>query len=156
MSFLQRIKSKNIRSGNTISLSKDKQTEANTVAQLHVDVHQSEQMTVIYAQCAGADMSDVHISIEGEGNIILIEGKRVRPEYIVFKKKTHSGSFVVEECKWGEFYRRIILPDSVDTQKAEAKIKNGVLILVLPTLEKTEEDVTQRAVSKGASHKTKL
>lgn len=40
----------------------------------------------------------------------------------------------------GDFYRRIILPESVEIEKAEAKIKNGVLILVLPLLKSSEKE----------------
>jgi HSP20 family molecular chaperone IbpA len=47
---------------------------------------------------------------------------------------------VAEECVWGDFYRRIILPESVNIEKAEAKIKNGVLILSLPLLKPSEKE----------------
>jgi HSP20 family molecular chaperone IbpA len=85
-------------------------------------------------------MNDVHVSIEGDADLVLIEGQRTRPEYIVFPKKKVRGSFVAEECVWGDFYRRIILPESVNIEKAEAKIKNGVLILMLPLLKPNEKE----------------
>jgi len=139
MSFLQRLKGRGVRSGEGL-LSDAEETAADKVAQLHVDVYQTEQMIVIYAQSAGADMNDVHVSIEGDADIVLIEGRRVRPEYIVFPKKVVRGAFVAEECLWGDFYRRIILPESVNIEKAEAKIKNGVLILMLPLLKPNEKE----------------
>jgi HSP20 family molecular chaperone IbpA len=140
MSFLQRLKGRGVRSGEAGLLSDAEETAADKVAQLHVDVYQTEQMIVIYAQSAGADMNDVHVSIEGDADIVLIEGKRVRPEYLVFPKKKVRGAFVAEECVWGDFYRRIILPESVNIEKAEAKIKNGVLILTLPLLKPNEKE----------------
>ncbi len=139
MSFLQRLKGRGVRSGDGL-LSDAEETAADKVAQLHVDVFQSEQMIVVYAQSAGADMNDVHVSIEGDADIVLIEGKRVRPEYLVFPKKKVRGAFVAEECVWGDFYRRIILTESVNIEKAEAKIKNGVLILMLPLLKPNEKE----------------
>lgn len=139
MSFLQRLKGRGVRSGDGL-LSDSEETAADKVAQLHVDVFQTEQMIVIYAQSAGADMNDVHVSIEGDADIVLIEGRRIRPEYLVFPKKKVRGAFVAEECAWGEFYRRIILPESVNIEKAEAKIKNGVLILILPLLKPNEKE----------------
>ncbi len=134
MSFLQRFKGRSARGDDAGLLSDAKETAAHKVAELHVDVYQTEQMIVVYAQCAGADMNDVHVSIEGDADIILIEGKRIRPEYLVFPNKKVRGAFVAKECVWGEFYRRIILVESVNIEKAEAKIKNGVLILSLPLL----------------------
>lgn len=149
MSFLQRLKGKGVKSGEDRLLSDSEETAADKVAQLHVDVYQTERMIVVYAQSAGADMNDVHVSIEGDADIILIEGKRVRPEYIVFPKKVIKGSFVAEECVWGDFYRRIILPESVNIDKAEAKIKNGVLILVLPLLKPSEKEKVRLKVTGG-------
>lgn len=139
MSFLQRLKGRGVRSGEGL-LSDAEETAADKVAQLLVDVYQTEQLIVIYAQSAGADMNDVHVSIEGDADIVLIEGRRIRPEYIVFPKKKVRGAFVAEECLWGDFYRRIILPESVNIEKAEAKIKNGVLILILPLLKASEKE----------------
>jgi HSP20 family protein len=140
MSFLQRLKGRGVRGGDLGLQSDAEETAADKVAQLHVDVYQTEQMIVIYAQSAGADMNDVHVSIEGDADIVLIEGRRIRPEYIVFPKKKLKGAFVAEECVWGDFYRRIILPESVNIEKAEAKIKNGVLILMLPLLKPSEKE----------------
>ncbi len=150
MSFLQRLKSRGVRSGESGLLSDAEETAADKVAQLHVDVYQSEQMIVVYAQSAGADMNDVHVSIEGDADIVLIEGKRIRPEYLVFPKKKVKGAFVAEECVWGDFYRRIILPESVNIEKAEAKIKNGVLILMLPLLKPNEKEKVRLKVVGGA------
>ena len=146
MSFLQRLKGKGVRSGEGL-LSDAEETAADKVAQLFVDVYQTERMIVIYAQSSGADMNDVQVSIEGDADIVLIEGRRVRPEYVVFPKKVVKGAFVAEECVWGDFYRRIILPESVNIDKAEAKIKNGVLILVLPLLKPSEKEKVQLKVS---------
>lgn len=140
MSFLQRLKNRGVRAGQSTLQSDAEETAVDKVAQLNVDVYQTENTIVIYAQSAGADMNDVNVSIEGDADIVLIEGRRVRPEYLVFPKKKEQGSFFAEECIWGDFYRRIILPESVEIEKAEAKIKNGVLILILPLLKATEKE----------------
>ncbi len=153
MSFLQRLKGRGVRSDQKLQ-SAEEETAVDAVAQLPVDVYQTEDMIVVYAQSSGADMNDVHVSIEGDADIVLIEGKRFRPEYLVFPKKKKTGAFYTEECEWGEFYRRIILPESVDIDNAEAKIKNGVLILVLPLLKPSEkEKVTLKVKRERSSRK---
>lgn len=139
MSFLQRLKGRGVRSDQTLQ-SSEEETAVDKVAQLDVDVFQAERKIVIYAQAAGADLNDITVSIEGDADIVLIEGRRIRPEYLVFPKSRPHGAFFTEECIWGDFYRRIILPESVDIEKAEAKIKNGVLILVLPLLKPEEKE----------------
>jgi HSP20 family protein len=140
MSFLQRLKNRGVRSEQSTLQSDSEETAVDKVAQLHVDVYQTEHMIVIYAQAAGADMNDINVSIEGDADIVLIEGRRILPEYIVFPKKRDQGAYFAQECIWGDFYRRIILPESVEIEKAEAKIKNGVLILILPLLKPTEKE----------------
>lgn len=113
------------------------------VVQLDVDVFQTDDLIVVYAQAAGAELSEINVSIEGDADIVLIEGKRLRPEHIAFPKQKPKGAFFTEECTWGDFYRRIILPESVNIEKAEAKIKNGVLVLVLPLLKPEEKERVQ-------------
>ncbi len=155
MSFLQRLKNRGVRSGQATLQSDSEETAVDKVAQLHVDVYQTERMIVIYAQAAGADMNDINVSIEGDADIVLIEGRRVLPEYIVFPKKKEQGAYFAQECIWGDFYRRIILPESVEIEKAEAKIKNGVLILILPLLKSAEKEKVRLRVKQERGSATK-
>lgn len=150
MSFLQRLKGRGVRSGEKL-LSSDEETSLDKIVQLDVDVFQTDNMIVVYAQASGADMSDVQVSIEGDADIVLIEGRRLRPEHIAFPKKKPDGTFFTEECIWGDFYRRIILPESVDIENADAKIKNGVLILVLPLLKAEEKEKVRLKITKAKS-----
>lgn len=153
MSFLQRLKGRGVRSDKHLQ-SSEEETALDKIAQLDVDVFQAEDMIVVYAHAAGSDLNDIHVSIEGDADIVLIEGKRIRPEYLAFPKKKPDGSFFTEECAWGDFYRRIILPESVDVMKAEAKVKNGVLVLVLPMLKAEEKEKVKLKIRRAAK-KTK-
>lgn len=152
MSFLQRLKGRGVRSGEKL-LSSDEEMALDKIAQLDVDVYQTDNMIVVYAQAAGADMSDIHVSIEGDADIVLIEGRRLRPENLAFPKKKPDGAFFTEECIWGEFYRRIILPESVDIENADAKIKNGVLVLILPLLKAEEKEKVKLKITKTKRRK---
>lgn len=156
MSFLQRLKNRGVRAGQSSLQSDSEETAVDKVAQLDVDVYQTESSIIIYAQAAGADMNDVNVSIEGDADIVLIEGRRVRPEYIVFPKKRDEGAYFASECIWGDFYRRIILPESVEIEKAEAKIKNGVLILILPLLKSSEKERVRLKVEQPRKQSPKV
>lgn len=147
MSFLQRLKGRGVRTTSKLQ-SSEEETALDKIAQLDVDVFQTDDLIVVYAQAAGADLSDIHVSIEGDADIVLIEGKRLRPEFLAFPKKKPDGAFFTEECVWGDFYRRIILPESVDVERAEAKIKNGVLVLVLPLLKPEEKEKVKLKITK--------
>jgi len=152
MSFLQRLKGRGVRSGEKL-LSSDEETAVDKIVQLDVDVFQTDDMIVVYAQAAGTDMSDVQVSIEGDADIVLIEGRRLRPEHIAFPKRKPDGAFFTEECVWGDFYRRIILPESVDIDAADAKIKNGVLILILPLLKAEEKERVKLKITQPKKRK---
>lgn len=150
MSFLQRLKGKGVRAQKLQSA--EEETALDKIVQLDVDVFQTDNLIVVYAQAAGAELTDIKVSIEGDADIVLIEGKRLRPDRLAFPKAKPEGAFFTEECIWGDFYRRIILPESVDIARAEAKVKNGVLILVLPLLKPDEKEKVQlkiRNVERG-------
>lgn len=153
MSFLQRLKGRGVRTEQKL-LSSDEESAIDKIVQLDVDVFQSDDLIVIYAQAAGTELSDVHVSIEGDADIVLIEGRRLRPEFLAFPKKKPVGAFATEECIWGDFYRRIILPESVDIEKADAKIKNGVLVLTLPLMKPEEKQKVQLKITPAAKPKT--
>lgn len=138
MSFLQRLKGKGVRAQKLQSA--EEETALDKIVQLDVDVFQTDDLIVVYAQAAGAELTDIKVSIEGDADIVLIEGKRLRPDKIAFPKMKPEGAFFTEECVWGDFYRRIILPEGVDIANAEAKVKNGVLVLILPLLKSEERE----------------
>lgn len=101
--------------------------------QLPVDVFQSDNDIIIYAQLAGMDMHTLDVSISGENDVVTIQGSSIRPEHLMQESHAaHDGEFTLEECHWGDFYRQIILPDEIDPEGAEAKTKDGVLVLRLP------------------------
>lgn len=103
--------------------------------QLKVDIFQSSHAIIIYAQIAGAGVNDYSVTIDGEGDTITIRGSRTRPDGEHFEQKDLEGKdkeHVLEECSWGAFYRQIILPAEVDAEKTEAKMYEGVLMLLLP------------------------
>lgn len=105
------------------------ETSHATVVQLDVDVFQTDASIFIYALVPGCASEDVTISIEGNADIVRIEGNRRRPKP---GGRGSKGHLTTKECVWGEFYRRIVLPAPIDIQNADASVENGVLILKLP------------------------
>jgi len=66
---------------------------------------------------------------------VVIHGKREKTETI------KDEDYFYQECYWGKFSRSIILPQEVDADKAVASLKNGILLIKLPKLnrEKTKK-----------------
>ena len=150
-SFLQKLKGKGVGVSDDHTVSSAnlpaKSEVPSGVSQLPVDVKQSDTEIIIYAQVPGAEIKDLDVSIEGDNDVITISGASHRPEDLIMSKaegavaitqgvqhaatEEHEG-FTLEECAWGKFFRQIILPQEVDAQAAQAKVKDGELVLHLP------------------------
>lgn len=121
--------------------------------QLPVDVFQSDDEIVIYAQLAGMDMQTLDVSISGENDVVSIQGSALRPEAMLYDAHhAHGGEFTLEECHWGDFYRQIILPDQIDPEHAEAKTKDGVLALRLPLVGRANKGLKLNVVRADDHH----
>lgn len=110
--------------------------------QLKVDIHQTQNAIIIYAQLAGTSVSDYSVMIEGDGDVVTIKGERRRPNGELFDHPgVDSKEQILSECSWGKFYRQIILPAAVDAGKTQAKFREGVLMLLLPLKETSDSGV---------------
>ncbi len=140
MSFLQRLKGK--QEGKKPGPG-DQRLKG--VIQLEVDLYQTEKEIIVFAPIPGARPDLIDISIVGDEDVVIISGTTKRPEDLAFNKENKElGTFFTEEITWGDFYRKIILPERVEIRHAEAKMKLGVLVLHLPLI--TQEIVEDKAV----------
>ena len=94
--------------------------------QLTVDVYQNKDEIIVQSTVAGVDPEDLEINITNEA--VTIRGKREKTEQIDEK------DYFYQECFWGKFSRSIILPQEVDPEKSTATLKNGVLTIRMPKL----------------------
>lgn len=145
--FLQKLKGKGVVNEEDVAAATGTKAEAPAgVTQLPVDVYQSDKEIVIFAQIPGADISQLDVSIEGNSDVLTVQGHYNRPEDLlassasshstgdiqIHTSQTSSGEFSLEECSWGQFFRQIILPEEIESERAQAKVKDGVLVLKLP------------------------
>jgi len=99
--------------------------------QLAIDVYQTESDIIIQAPIAGIKKEDLDISIEND--VVTIRGNRQKPEEIEEK------NYFSQECYWGPFSRQIILPAEGDPSRAEATMKEGILTLRIPRIEREKK-----------------
>ncbi|MEX0649736.1 MAG: Hsp20/alpha crystallin family protein [Candidatus Andersenbacteria bacterium] len=92
--------------------------------QLTVDVFQDDENIIVQSTIAGVSPDDLDVSITND--MVTIRGER-RQQY-----DADSEDYFYQECYWGTFSRSIILPIEIDADRAEAKIKNGVLTIRIP------------------------
>ena len=93
--------------------------------QLAVDVYQTESELVIQSAIAGVKPEELDISVEGD--LVIIKGERKRPV-------EENKDYFFQECYWGSFSRKIILPVEVDPGRIDANLKNGILTIRMPKI----------------------
>lgn len=94
--------------------------------QLTIDIHQTPTHIMVESTIAGVKEDDLDIEITSES--VTIRGVRTHEEEI------KDEDYIYQECFWGRFSRSVILPQEVDPDKAEAILKNGVLKIKLPKI----------------------
>lgn len=93
-----------------------------------IEVYEEKDDVVIKAEIPGMKKEELDINISG--TILTIKGEKKQEEEV--KKK----GYYYSERSYGSFLRTIDLPKEVQTDKARAHFKDGVLEVRLP---KTEE-----------------
>lgn len=96
--------------------------------QLTIDVYQTPAEIVIESAIAGVDPEDLDINVTTDS--VSITGRRRR------EKTVREEDYFYRECYWGKFSRSIILPQEVDPDDSRVTLKNGILSIHLPKLNK--------------------
>ena len=112
----------------TSEKSKEWNDENNGDAQLTLDMYQGPSEIVIHSMVAGVKPEDLDINITRE--MVTIKGKREKHNTV------REDDFFCKELYWGSFARTILLPQEVDVDKADATLKNGLLTIKLPKINK--------------------
>jgi len=102
----------------------------NNEGRLAVNVYQTENDLVLQSAIAGVRADDMEVIIEDE--VVIIKGDRQNP-------LQESGDYFIEECYWGPFSRKIILPLEVDSGRADAAMKDGILTIRLPKIQREKK-----------------
>jgi len=98
--------------------------------QLTIDVYQTPNEIVIKSTIAGVKPENIDISITND--MITIKGTREKDEHV------KEEDYYYQECYWGPFSRSIILPVDVEIDDVDAAMKNGILTIKLPKIEKVK------------------
>lgn len=98
--------------------------------QLAIDAYQTNEDVIIKAPIAGVHPDDLDLSITDES--VTIRGERRE------NQELQKDNYFCQECYWGSFSRTYMLPVAVDPDKAQASLKNGILTINIPKLEKTK------------------
>lgn len=97
-----------------------------------VDINEFDDKFQLFIDVPGVDPKDVDITLES--GVLTITGERFaqaeKAEENVVSRRAERGT--------GRFYRRFILPESVDADKVKATDRHGVLEIMIPKQAKAQ------------------
>jgi HSP20 family protein len=89
-----------------------------------VDVKESEKEFIIKAELPGVEEKDVEVTVTD--NVVTIKGEKKE------EKEDKGKNYYYMERSYGSFNRVIPLTEEIESDKAEASFKNGVLNITIP------------------------
>jgi HSP20 family protein len=95
--------------------------------ELAVDMYQTDEELVILSAIAGVRPEDLNLYLEGD--VLFIEGERKKPT-------EEKGDYFLQECYWGRFSRKIVLPVEINPEKISATFKDGILTIRIQKISK--------------------
>ena len=93
-----------------------------------VDIYEHEDRFELYMDLPGVDPNGVEITLEG--GVLTVSGERMH--YAGPRDTDDRGELMRNERGHGRFYRRFVLPDTVDSERVKATNRHGVIELTIP------------------------
>lgn len=95
-----------------------------------VDIREDEKEISIKAELPGLEEKDIEVSLADD--TLTIRGEKKEDKEEKGKEYWHR------ETSWGSFRRVIPLPEGINTEKVDARFKNGVLSITVPRLKEVK------------------
>ena len=97
-----------------------------------VDINEFDDKFQLYVDVPGVSPKDVDITLEA--GVLTITGERYmqaeKSDENIIRRRTERGS--------GRFFRRFVLPETVDADKVKATDRHGVLEILIPKQAKAQ------------------
>jgi HSP20 family protein len=90
-----------------------------------VDIKENEKQYIVLADIPGVSSKDIDIFID-ENNRLVLKGERTS------ETTEEKHNFVRIEREAGAFYRAFSLPDNIDANAISAKVKDGMMEVIIP------------------------
>jgi HSP20 family protein len=88
-------------------------------------------------------MDESNIDVKFADGLLTIKGEKSE------EKEEKKKDYYLSERRYGSFQRSFPVPESVDTDKIEAKFANGVLTVRLPKSAEAQKNEKKIAIKKG-------
>jgi HSP20 family protein len=98
-----------------------------------IDIKENDKEVSIKVELPGMDEKDIEVSLTDDA--LSIKGEKKE------EKEDKSKNYYRMERSYGSFSRTAQLPTGIDSQKADAVFKNGVLTITVPKTEEAKAEV---------------
>ncbi|MBU0625406.1 Hsp20/alpha crystallin family protein [Patescibacteria group bacterium] len=98
--------------------------------QLAVDVYDTKHEIILRSAIAGVAPENLDVFLHND--MLTVRGVR-------HTENEPKAQWLVRECHWGPFSRSIILPSDIDPEGISAVLKDGILTVKLPKIERSKK-----------------
>ncbi len=92
------------------------------------DMRETDKEIIALIEMPGMNKEDIYVEVKDNALEIKAERKQEIEETDEEERYSYKKDF-------SGFYKKLLLPENVDAQKAEAEYKNGILEIIVPKLE---------------------
>jgi HSP20 family protein len=110
-----------------------------------IEMFEQDGELIVRADLPGLTKDDVNVEIDNAA--ITIEGERHG------ERNENRDGFYRSERSYGKFYRRLPLPDGVESENANATFRDGVLEITMDVPKRTESKPRKVSISESSSLK---
>lgn len=125
-----------------------RQTSSEVMFHPAVSIRETKNELVIEADVPGIKDEDINVEIEDDK--VILSGERKH------KEETKNEDYYHMESSYGSFSRVIALPAYVDADRAQAEVKDGILEVKIPKIEKPSAKKIIVKSSKPKEAKTEI
>ncbi|MBQ5819428.1 MAG: Hsp20/alpha crystallin family protein [Bacteroides sp.] len=122
-----------------------------------INVFETDEAYKIAIAAPGMCKDDFDVHVDEYNNLVIRmekksecccdDGKCENPEeHKEAKEKKKEGRFLRREFSYSKFEQTMILPDNVDKEHIEAKVKNGILKIKLPKMAPCDKDCKKQVI----------
>jgi HSP20 family protein len=104
-----------------------------------VNIQQNDSGFLVEVAAPGMTKDDCLVKLNDKNNLVISFEKKYESD------ENKNRSYLRREFSYSKFQRTLILPDNIDKENISAKVNNGVLSVVIPTIIEPEK-VTEKLI----------
>jgi HSP20 family protein len=106
-----------------------------------LNILENEKGFIVEVAAPGMTKEDFSVKIDDDNNLVIAVDKKTETE-----AHDEETCYLRREFSYSHFQRRMILPDTVDRDKIDAKAENGILTINIPKREEKELPKVDRTI----------